>query len=488
MIEMLATALLVALIAAGMAEALIAGAGFSQDQKARTEGNALAQQDQERLKGLSDEQLAALSQARTLTLDGTAFTVKSGATFLDASGGSACTTKVAAYFRLVTTVTWSEGTASPTHTVTQSTILTRPAAGSLLVRVTDERGSYGGQTFWLPGVSITATGQSTGSNQSAVTDVNGCVVFSGLPGLPVQSYGVTALATGYVDPNGYDAPPNVSAAVNGTGIAVPNLDPLMMGLGGRITASFTTIAYGGVQVTNVPGYYLSYLGIKGANHTSSSPLVTASPMPSPTISSLPSITTQGGAGQPNGLFPFAAMPGPDYSKNYQAWAGKCDQEQPLQPPTMAQSPGSMNYATVTPGASVPATVVEPALDVALLYNTAPVTASHVKITFTSSTGTACTDTWYPVASVRTDTITGTTYNGVYGTYPAPFASTSAPGLATSSANGQTGTDTLCADYQVSPGVYRKETWAPVANTNFTGPSAFITMDVGKDAASKSGTC
>jgi type II secretory pathway pseudopilin PulG len=477
MIELVVSALLVVIIAAGLAEALIAGTDFSADQRLRTQADAVAQQDQERLKGLSDEQLTALAQTRTLTLDNTIFTVKSSAAFLDASGGSSCQSKIAAYFRLVSTVTWSATATTPAHSVTEATIMTRPAAGSLIVQVVDETGA------WLPGVMITATGQTTGSSQSAVTDASGCVVFSGLPGLPVQSYGIIAAAAGHVDWDGNDSPPNVTAAVNGTGIATPNLNPLIMGRAGSITASFATTASNGVQViTGVPGYYLTYYGSLG-HHMSSTPTATASPMPSQTISTLPSTPSK----QPQSLFPFASLPGPSYANNYQVWAGQCDQEQPGQPPVIGSPGVQTNYATVTPGAvAVPATVVEPALDAAISYNGIPETPTDVKITFTSTSGsgTACSDTWSPVTSVHTDTVSGVTYS----TYPAPFASTSAAGTPSASASGQTGTVSLCADYQSPPGTYHKEWSPPTTNTNFTGPSAYIKMDVGKDSNAQTGKC
>jgi prepilin-type N-terminal cleavage/methylation domain-containing protein len=477
MIELLVSALLVAIIAAGLAEALIAGTDFSADQRLRTQADAVAQQDQERLRGLSDEQLAALSQTRTLMLDNTSFTVTSSAAFLDATGGSSCQTKVAAYFRLVSTVTWSVTPTTPAHSITESTIMTRPAAGSLLVQVVDENGA------WLPGVTITTTGQTTGASQWAVTDASGCVVFSGLPGLPVQSYGIAAAAAGKVDWDGNDSPPNVTAAVNGTGVATPNLNPLIMGRAGSITASFATTAYNGVQViTGVPGYYLTYYGSLG-NHMSSTPTATASPMPSATISSLPSIPSK----QSQSLFPFASLPGPSYANNYQVWAGQCDQEQPAQPPLIGSPSVQTNYATVTPGAvAVPATVVEPALDAAISYNGTPVTPTDVKITFTSTpgSGTACNDTWYPVASVHTDSVGGVTYN----TYPAPFASTSAAGTPTASLQGQTGTVSLCADYLTAPSTYRHESSPATTNTNFTGPSAYFKMDLGTDGKAAAKQC
>ena len=56
---------------------------------------------------MSDSQLTALHQTRTVTLNNTQYTVTSTATFLDATGGSSCTSRGAAYFKLTSTATWT---------------------------------------------------------------------------------------------------------------------------------------------------------------------------------------------------------------------------------------------------------------------------------------------------------------------------------------------------------------------------------------------
>jgi type II secretory pathway pseudopilin PulG len=459
LIEALVTALIVTMIAAAVAQALMTGADFSANQRLRSQADAIAQQDQERLKGLSDEQLAALAQTRTVTLDSTNFTITSKASFLDASGGASCTSKVAAYFHVVTTVAWGQ-TDTAQHSITQGTILTRPAAGSLLVDVNDEQGNP------LQGAKVTATGQTTGSSQSAITDENGCVVFSGLPGLPVQSYGVTALLGGYVDKDGNTSPPNVTAAVNATGIATPNINPLTLGNAGMITASFTTMRTGGVSVPNVIVPELSYYGALSDHMTS-----------------FKTVTNPGAAiPTPKKLFPFVNA-GPVYTNNYQVWAGACSQAQPAQPPA------GTGFATVTPGSSVTATVAMPAIDLALYYNGALKTPSDVRIKFTATTGPNCsngimTETWAGLTAVASETVSGVTY----GVYPGPFASTAAAGQTNASLNGDKATVQICGDYNTGGGSYRKEWSTSMTNTSFIGPSAYVKMDVGSDGGSTSGQC
>src|SRR5581483_3658314 len=65
LIEVLVSALIVTLIAGAVAGALMTNIKASGDQHRRTQAQALAQQDQERLKGLSAEQLDNLNQSYT---------------------------------------------------------------------------------------------------------------------------------------------------------------------------------------------------------------------------------------------------------------------------------------------------------------------------------------------------------------------------------------------------------------------------------------
>jgi hypothetical protein len=179
------------------------------------------------------------------------------------------------------------------------------------------------------------------------------------------------------------------------------------------------------------------------------------------------------------LFPFA-LSGPSYTNNYQVWAGKCPQEQPLQPPA------GIDTASVNPGGSVTATVAEPAIDVAVKNSGSYVAPTDVKILFSgTSTAGSCSDTWSQVPRLTTETASGVTYY----VYPAPFASNAAKGTATASASGDPGTIQVCVDYKTGSTSYRKETSAAFTNTNFSGPTYLpTTMDLTRDSGSTSGTC
>lgn len=456
LIEVMASALIVVLIAAGVAQALIATTHFSGVQRFRAQADAVAQQDEERMKGLSDQQLDNLDQTRTVTEDGTQFTVHSTATFVDAAGGSSCQSGTAAYYKLTSTAGWTD--ASRTDSITEEAVITRAVTGALLQQVEDQTASP------LPGVNVSVAGQSTNYQTTGVTDSNGCTLITGLP---TDSYGITLADRGYVDKDGNASPPNLSVAVTQNSVA--RSSEQMIGLGGTMTAGFATVGNGGTVYTQAPGFDLSYYGNLGGTHMSAAKVAgsVSSPATSVTVGS---------------LFPFYSTTNASYGGNYQVWAGKCAEEQPLQPPTLN---GTLtDGATVTPGATgVPALLVEPSIDALTKYNGVVETPTHVHVTFKNTAG-SCTDAWTNVAAVGSEQVSNVTYN----VYPAPFSSNAAQGSATASANGGTGTVTFCADYkyQSSPAAYRYETWTGTTS-NFSGPNATLSWDLKTDRAAVTNT-
>ncbi len=91
LIEVVVSALLVGLIALSLV-GLDAVGSTSADQQRRSQAVEIAQADQERMRAMSADQLQNLSQTRTVTLDGVAFTVTSTGQFLNsASNAGSCT-------------------------------------------------------------------------------------------------------------------------------------------------------------------------------------------------------------------------------------------------------------------------------------------------------------------------------------------------------------------------------------------------------------
>jgi prepilin-type N-terminal cleavage/methylation domain-containing protein len=466
LIEVLVAALITLIISAGVATALISATDYTALARGQSSAQAVAEQDQERLKSMSDAQLTALQQTRTVTVGGSKWTVTSSATFLSATGQSSCTSLSTAYFKITSTITGATSTGGTPGTLASiQTIITRPLAGSLVVPVDDQIPNTP-----LSGVGITVVGQTTNHTESATTDANGCVAFAGLP---TDTYTITATDPGYVDPNG-NASPSESASVNQNGITSANA--FHMGAAGNLKVAFySKNTSGTVYAPN--GYETSYYGqgsgLEMANPGCVLPSATCTGTGTP-----PTYNVAGTAGNTpvtlGSLFPFYISSSAQYTNNYQVWAGACPQEQPLQPPS------GMDLATVDPGqgltSSPDVTVDEPALDVVAKYGSSYYVPSHVTLTFLgdNSSGTvSCTDVWDKIPQLGTEPVGAITY----GTYAAPFASTATAGSSNASSDGLAGTISVCADYAGHRG-----TLTNVTNTNFGGATQAVVTVTGTGLA------
>jgi Tfp pilus assembly protein PilV len=217
MIEVVVAALLVALIAAATFTGFSAVARLSGAQRYQLQANELAQQDEERLRGMNPTELSAsepsstwcgtLAQAAvyghacyTQTIDKMTFDVTTTSTFVSASGGAAACaaakTGTADYIETDSVVTWANGTNDGRQPVAEHSIISPTAGGSLTVTVDNNATTPAP----MSGVTVTVEGPGTStSTVSLTTDANGCAVFAGLDG---GNYAVTATETGYVPVNG----------------------------------------------------------------------------------------------------------------------------------------------------------------------------------------------------------------------------------------------------------------------------------------------
>jgi len=458
LVEVLVSALIVALIGAAVGEALIGSTAASADQRHRSQAAEVAQQDQARLDGMASDQLDGLDQTRTVTLDGTVFTVVSTAQFLNSSGSTSCGNSgngAAAYYKITSTVNWQANNRPP---VVVESLITPAAGGTLLTQVDDQTGAG------LSGATVTATGPDY---ESGVTQPGGCVV---LPDLAAGSYTVTVSDLGYVDPNGNSADPtspgplSLASTVASTGVSTPNTSPVVIGQAGDINANFTTFANtgsGGLgTVTGQQADALSWYG-SGTSETMSG-------YESGSLSSPGTLIPASGT---IGLFPFYFTTGPSYTNNYTVWAGKCQQ---MEPPTA----NNVDKFSVSPASDQTLAVQEPALDVVVNYGGTRVAPNDVKLSFTSATGTSCNDSWYaPIAANA-----ATNPNGSLASPGQPFATTATSG-STASASGLTGTYSVCADYNAS-GTYREATVANVQNNSFSGLNSVTVLITSSSTAGK----
>lgn len=464
-VEMLVSALLVAVIATGLAVALVGTAHVTGQQRDQSQADALAQQDQERLKGMSSEELGSIgNQTRTVTLGatkasgqagapgsvsasaGTTFTIDSSATFVNASGSATCSssgTSNAAYYAATSTVWWGPanaagtGPASSADEVVEKSLITPRVGGVLVVQVDDQTGAG------LSGVGVAASGTSgTTDYASGTTDSNGCVV---LAGLDEGTYTITYTDAGYIDSAGKASPITESATLTDTGSGTPTGgNPLYMGIAGSVAANFTTEESGSTATAQRSDAF-SWYGAGSSQSMSASSDYAPSTTPATTLPS---------SGYES-LYPFE-FTGPSYVNNYQVWAGKCPQMEP---------PAGTDDFSVSPGSTQTLAVAEPALNVFVTFSGTKVAPTAVKLAFSSASGTSCTDSWYPtIASNAASASTGAL------AYPGqPFASTATSG-STESASKSTGSYSVCADYTSGKTTYA-DTVTGVTNTSFTAATS-----------------
>src|SRR5579875_259446 len=124
-IEVLIAAVLLALVAAGSALAFASAIGTSEIQRNRSAAEALAQQNESRLRGETIDQLSNLNQTLSpVTIDGTKYTVQESATYVsDSSGTPSCTNPSTDYLETTSSVSWA-GMPSSMKPVTVNGLIT----------------------------------------------------------------------------------------------------------------------------------------------------------------------------------------------------------------------------------------------------------------------------------------------------------------------------------------------------------------------------
>ena len=428
-IEVVVASVMLTLMAGAVATALISTADFSGDQRRRSQADEIAQQDQERLKGMTIKALSGLSQQRCVsdagavvvangpcTGAGNNYTVTSTGKFLSNTGTSSCASSgagAAAYVLIHSEVDWTGNVRPP---VSQESLITPRPGGTILADVIDQDSNP------LQGATVTVYHDSK-DTASATTNGEGCAIFTSL-GSP--AYFVFASKSGYVSPDGVDYVVGGTSVSTGTSFPVPN--PLQIGQAGAVTANFTTTVGG----TTYSGQTAPSIAWFNAG-MSASKNFTPSTVPSATISSQPK------------LFPFNNGTAGVYTDNYTVWAGKCDAAKPPSSPA-----GSQSFATVAPGATAvldgtappgQPQVKEPGLILKVTYAGSPVTPDHIELK------DSCNQIWFPDRRIGDP-------NSALGQLKYP---------------GQPyGTYTVCADYDPPGSTPRKQmTVSGVANTNLS---------------------
>jgi type II secretory pathway pseudopilin PulG len=178
LLEALASAVLLAVLTLAVMQEVDGATASSGRNKARTVAAQLAEQDQERMRGMRFLDLSNYRSSRPVPVDGVAYTVDSRTDWIrDATGGTeSCTndSTQSNYLRLRSTVT-SSIVGSATKPVVIDSLLAPqvdtfgPDQGTLAVKLLDRDGNP------VAGKNVTIDGNAT--TLSDVTNSVGCAIF-----------------------------------------------------------------------------------------------------------------------------------------------------------------------------------------------------------------------------------------------------------------------------------------------------------------------
>ena len=350
LIEVLVSALCIAIVGGAVLTTLQATARSASDSRNHTMAQALAMEDQARLRSMRISSLNGLNQPYEVTLDGTTFSITSTGPFVNnISQTASCTSgqTSADYIRIASSVTWNAlGKTRPA--VTMQSIVS-PSNGSL-------DPGHGTLTFSainaaglpLAGLGLSGTGPG---NFSGTTDATGCANFADLP---AGNYTVAASAPGLVDKEG-KAPttlsPSPGVIASGTQTVTVQYDKP-----GALETNFkyrvgNTITFKTSEQKSI-GAFNS--GMKEPKFASSG----SNPAPSIKLT---------------GLFPFTSL--------YAVYAGSCASNNP-NPTSNPEAPGAAGVTSVTvpAGGTAPmATIQVPALNLVVKKSSVTKTGAKVEI-------------------------------------------------------------------------------------------------------------
>lgn len=374
LMETVASAVLLVVVAVAVAASLDAASRASVNNKSRSAASTLAEQDQERMRGMSVTKLANYRPApRTVTTDdGATYTIASRTDFIsDTTGAVQSCTSIDAkpdFLRITSTVTSAVTGNNGIAPVVQRGIVAPPIGslgqnqGTFTVQVVDRSGAP------VAGAAVTATGSSTTYND--VTNELGCAVFAYVP---IGTYTGTVTDATRVDQDGRSpASSSVGTVSEGDVTSVT----IAYDIPGTITGTFANPPAAATAMRLVQSGWNNPAGGRNTTLAAGASSVTAS-----------------------GLYPFVA-------KSYTAYAGTCDTANPT---LYATAPTYAPPSTIlTAGGS--ATLPIKLLPVTVIVGSGLATTLKLK-----ATGTGCTESLtdsFPLAGATR------TYYLPYGTYTA----------------------------------------------------------------------
>jgi len=353
LIEVLISALLVALIVVATLAGLDSTNRATALQRARSQADALAQQDEEQLRSEPVAKLSELHRERCVNehgttvacgshtgTAGTVYEITSTSQYVsDATATSSCSSSSpsADYLQTTSKVTWpSLGVGKP---VVETSVISPPPGSALIVQVTESGTAIQG-----------ATVQVTGPSPATVeTSSNGCAILAVLPG----EYQLHVSKSGYVDPNWYaDSHEDLSVTRS---VYLPAettaKEGYYLGRAGRLAVSFT-----GSIPAEGDSFVAHNSGMATFKHVGTAEAYKA------TIES------------PTTVYPF---PG---TSPYTVYAGTCEADMPK-----ALNAGNPEEEVVVPaGGTAPVTVTQPLVKIKLMSGTGPGVSTEGSLVTTGS--------------------------------------------------------------------------------------------------------
>jgi Tfp pilus assembly protein PilV len=252
LIEVLISGLIAVLVAGAVMTLFAATERSAADSRNRSQAYALAQEDQARMRTLKIPTLNKYSQTRTVTVDGTNYTVESTAKYINNNTGDDLTcasgSSTVDYAKIASKVTWprmrSGETASITSLVAPLNGTLDPAKGTLAILATNAAGTP------IAGIGVSGSGAGT---FSGTTSSSGCLTFleqtSG-----EYTLSITGVGTGLVDQDGNTPSTRKIKIAPETTTSVP----LLFDKPGSVPVKFTTRNYSGTVITAKAAAFLAY--------------------------------------------------------------------------------------------------------------------------------------------------------------------------------------------------------------------------------------
>jgi Tfp pilus assembly protein PilV len=436
LIEVLMSAIVLLIVSAGIFGLMQATAHSSSEDRHRSEAYSVSQEDQARMRSMRLSALNALNETRTVSLNGTKFTIHSTGTFVnDLTGTTSCTAPetTADYAKITSEVTWprmqgAKPAAIESIVAPSKSLSLDPSNGTLTITARNAQGAP------LPGLKLVGSGPAPFNSE---TNSLGCALFN----LPEGGYTMVPSGINLIDKDG-KAPAAMPVSVS-TGVSrsytVEYDQP------GTIPLTFETLVAGKLVPAKMDSVFVYQTGMSSARIFSTAGLLREF-----TVNAAP-------------LYPF---PSP-----YSIYAGACSVNNP-NPEGKVGAPGAAGVANVAvlsgeTKAVGSAKIQLPALNVTVKNSSALIKGARVTITDKN-----CKDS-SSVLIKRTYTTNG---SGNQTATPAVAPEAIEPGL-------PWGVYEVCASAEIS-GTFRRKKVSSVTVQSLTTP-ATATIDLSSGYESNS---